>query len=231
MLVGIDGDRLATLLHFDGHDLVLELAGGDGGVRALLRAHGDFVLRLARDFVLLGEVLGGDAHVLLAEGVAEEVEDAVFEDAVAHPVAVAALADVVRHHRHVLGAAGDDDLGIAGLDVARRGVDRFQAAAADAVDGDGGRLDRHAGLDGGVARDIAVFHHLTDAAEDDVVHLFGLEARALDCGADGDGAEIRCREVRVGALELPDGRPRAANDHDIFHNGTSAPYLRWVRTL
>ena len=87
VLVGVDRDGLFALLHLDGDDLVLELAGGDGGGGALLRAHGDFVLGLAGDLVLLGEVLGGDAHVLLAEGVAEQVEDAVFEGAVAHAVA------------------------------------------------------------------------------------------------------------------------------------------------
>ena len=66
--------RLLALLHLDRHDLVLELAGRDGGGSALLRAHRDLVLRLAGDLVLLGQVLGRDAHVGLAEGVAEQVQ-------------------------------------------------------------------------------------------------------------------------------------------------------------
>ncbi len=137
--------------------------------------------------------------------------------AVAHAVAGAALAQVVRHHRHVLGAAGDDDLGVAGLDPAGGGVDRLEAGAADAVDGVGGHLDGQAGLDGGVARDVAVLHDLADAAEDDLVDLLALDAGALDGLPDDGGAEVGGRGVGEAALEPADGGAHAADDDNVFH--------------
>ena len=83
----------------------------------------------------------------------------------------AGVAQVVGQHRHVLGAAGHDDLRVAALDPARRRVDRLKPGAADAVHRVGRHLDRQPRLHGSVARDVAVFRHLPDAAQDHLVDV------------------------------------------------------------
>src|SRR3712207_3746505 len=83
---------LLLLLPLDRHDLAVELLllvrlGGP-----LVAAHGVGVGLLARDPVRLGDVLGGDAHVVVVEDVPETVVDHVVVDLGVrhpHPVAVA----------------------------------------------------------------------------------------------------------------------------------------------
>mmetsp|Transcript_31128 Transcript_31128/g.98789 ORF Transcript_31128/g.98789 Transcript_31128/m.98789 type:complete len:245 (+) Transcript_31128:1312-2046(+) len=62
VLVGADGLHGALHLDLDGRDLRLEDAGVGGVGVGELRAHGVLVALLARDAVLVREVLGRDAH-------------------------------------------------------------------------------------------------------------------------------------------------------------------------
>jgi hypothetical protein len=97
-LVGVEHDRVALLLRdAHAHDLVLEEAGvlRRGGLG--LRGVGQRVLLLARDAVLPGHVLGGDAHVVLVVDVPQPVLDhRVDQLPVAHALAVARVGQHVR---------------------------------------------------------------------------------------------------------------------------------------
>src|SRR5690606_5408454 len=72
---------------------------------------------------------------------------------------------------HVLDAADDEDVTVAGHDGLGGGVQRLHGGAAQAVDGLGGAGARHVGQHGDVAGNVhALFQGLVDAAPD---HVFG----------------------------------------------------------
>src|SRR5204862_4910405 len=84
--------------------------------------------------------------------------------------------DLMRRHRHVLGAAGEDKLGLAELDLLRGEDDRLQAGAAETVDGEGRCLLRYARLEADVSREVhGVARGLKDVAEDDLVDLLRVD--------------------------------------------------------
>ena len=180
----------------------------------------ELVLGRAGDLVLLGELLCGDAHVRVLEGVAEELDDAVLDLVVAEPVARARLAQVVGQARHVLGAAGDNHVGVARLDVAGGRVDGLEAAAAEAIDVEGGRLDRDAGLDARDAREVGVLGHLADDAHDDLVDVARVNAGAADGLGDDGGAEFVGGGIGERTVERADGRANAAGEDNVFHGET-----------
>ena len=133
----------------DGHDLALEapLLGRRG--RACVRRHRELVQLGPRDLPLLGDELRAQAlrdeleavEQLLRPGCAEELGDL--------------HGRVERNVVHVLDARRDDEL-VAARGDERRGVaDRRLRRAAAPVDGDGRHLDRVAGLQPRVARDVA----------------------------------------------------------------------------
>ena len=100
----LDGDR---------DDLVLELAGLLRGLGLVLRGDGEFVLLVAGDLVLPGDVLGGVAHVVAVEGVPQAVLDHGVDELDRAHLGAAAQILRVRGHAHGFLAAGDDDFGIA----------------------------------------------------------------------------------------------------------------------
>jgi hypothetical protein len=73
VFVVLDDVSPLRLLIVTGDDLVLELAGLLRGFRLVLRGDGEGVLLVARDLPLLGDVLGGVAHVIAVEGVHQAV--------------------------------------------------------------------------------------------------------------------------------------------------------------
>src|SRR5690606_14997994 len=72
-----------------------------------------------------------------------------------------------------------------------------------------------AGARGGVARGVLPGPGLEHLAEHDRVDGVGAEARALDRGACGDGAELDRRQRGERALEPPLGRAGGGDDHDV----------------
>jgi hypothetical protein len=97
----------------------------------------EHVLLVAADLVLLGHVLGRDAHVVLVVNVEQAVDDhRVDELPLAHALAVARAGQHVGRQAHALLAAGDDDLGVAVAHRLGGEHDRLQAGAADGVDGE-----------------------------------------------------------------------------------------------
>ncbi|MDT4818636.1 hypothetical protein FQZ97_517340 [compost metagenome] len=153
LLVGGEGERVALLLrNQDRRDFVLEASGLYGGHGLLLGPRGKAVLLFAADAVVLHQVLGGDAHVVVVEGVPEAVLDhAVDQFGVAHAQAGARGGHDVRGEAHVLLAAGDDHPGVAAADRLGRQVQGLEAGAADLVQGHGRHRMGQAGEEGGLA--------------------------------------------------------------------------------
>jgi hypothetical protein len=131
----------------------LNLPASCAGRGLLLRSQGERVLLLARDAVLLGDVLRGDAHVVLVVDVPQAVDDhRVDQLPVAHALAVARVRQHVRRHAHALLAPGDHDLRVAVADGLRREHHGLEARAAHLVDGHRRHRVRQAALDDGLAR-------------------------------------------------------------------------------
>ncbi len=107
----------------------------------------ELVLLGAGDLPLLGDVLGGVAHVIAVEGVPQAVLDHGVDQLEAAHLGAAAQILRVRGHAHGLLAAGDHDLGVA---VEQRLIaerDGAQAGAAELVDAPGRAFHRNAGGD------------------------------------------------------------------------------------
>ncbi len=156
--------------------------------------------------------------MVVVDGAAEAQGEAVGYGVVAHAGALEAdAAHEVRHAAHIVGAARDDDVGLAGCDGLHGEVDGLEAGRAGAVDGHGGDVLGQAGLQHGAACRVAGLVGLQHVAHDDLVDVAGLDARAFDGGADGDGAEFRGGQVLERAAEPPDGRPRSADDDYVLH--------------
>src|SRR5262249_58167048 len=105
-LVGLERRRAAFALYFDRHDLALEVALVDGVGRPPVALGRQLVLVLAGDLVLLGDVLGGDAHVAVVEGVTQGADHDIDQGGVVHARAPPHGRRQVRTAAHVLGAAG-----------------------------------------------------------------------------------------------------------------------------
>ena len=138
----------------------------------------------------------------------------------AEAVAISGLAQVEGQARHVLRAASDNHVGVACLDVAGGRVDGLEAAAAEAVDVEGGRLDRDAGLDARDTREVGVLGHLADDAHDDLVDRAGLDAGAADGLGDDGGAEFAGGSIGERTVERADGSADTAGEDNVFHGET-----------
>ncbi len=227
-LVGVELRRALLGDDVDRDDLVLELAGLLRGLGLLLRGGGELVLLAARDVVLLGDVLGRRAHVVLVVDVPEAVGDhGVDQLPVAHAHAVARVGQHVAAHAHAFLAAGDDDLGVAALDRLRREVGRLQARAAHLADDEGRHAVGQSRLDDGLARRVLAGAGGEHLAEDHLVDALGGDARALQQRLDDGGAQVRGGNLGERPAELADCRARGSDDDHIFHR--NAPKRDWDR--
>src|SRR2546429_273092 len=112
-------------------------------------------------------------------------------------------------------AAGDHDFGIA---VEQRLIaerDRAQAGAAELVDAPGRAFYRNTGGDRGLAGRVLALGCGQNLAHDDFGDAAGLDARALQRGLDGDGAEVMGRGGGERAVETADRGAGGADDDDI----------------
>jgi len=134
-LVGIEEHRRTfALWNRHGDNLILEPASFLRGFRLVLGSDGEDVLFLAGDVELLGNVLGGDAHVVLVVDIPETVDDhAVHKAGVAHAETVTRALEDVWGGAHVLLATGDDDVRITGDDSVGCCHNGLQSGAADAM--------------------------------------------------------------------------------------------------
>ena len=167
---------------------------------------------------LVGEVLGRDAHVDVVEGVRESVVDhRVDELGVAHAGAEARARQQVGRARHVLHAAGDDDVDVARADHLGGDRDRLQARSAQHVDRRRGHLLRDPSGDRGLARRVLPEARLQHAAEYDLLHLVAGDPRPLERRAHRVRTQLGRGDVLEVAAETADGRPHRTDDDRIFH--------------
>ncbi len=207
--VGVDEDRVALALgDLDRRDLLGHAAVLDRRRGAVVALGRDVVLHVARDATELARVaLGTRAHVDGVERAPQAVVDHRVEQlAVAHPVALACVLQQVRRSGHRLHAAGDDDLGVAGLDHLVGEVDGVDARETDLVDGH--RRDRH--RDPALHRSLARRHlaraGLEDLTEQHVVDLLGVDPAPREGRGDGVTSEVGGGERRQRTRELADRR-------------------------
>ena len=137
--------------------------------------------------------------MIVVEGVPEaivhhRVHELGLAHRITHAIAVAALLQGKGRHVHVLGTTCDNDIGIAGLDHLRGGVDRIEAGAADHVDRDGGALDRKTRIERRLTGDVLALPCLKDAAQVNVIDILGLDLRPPHGLLDDRRAKRACRD-------------------------------------
>ena len=221
LLVTGEGDRVALALgNHDRGDLGIEAAAFDGRRGTLLRLCGEGVLLGAVDAVLVGQVLRGDAHVVVVEGVPQAVGDHGIDDLrVAHAQAGACAGQNVGRQAHVLHAAGDDHFGIAAADRLHGQMHGLEARAAYLVQRHGRYGVGQAGLDRGLARGVLPGAGGEHMAEDDFIDLGRVDTGLFQQGADHGGAQFDCRHIGQRALETADGGAGCSYDDDVLHDG------------
>ncbi|MPN08330.1 hypothetical protein SDC9_155612 [bioreactor metagenome] len=144
MLVGIDDVRTLARGNFDRNDLVLELAGLDGGECARVAQHGQLILLFAGDIVFGREVFSGHAHVLFIDRADKAVGgEAVKQLNVAH-ADVACAGQHVSGVGHALYTHADADVGFAEHDLLAAHFDGAHAGGALLVDCGGIARERQA---------------------------------------------------------------------------------------
>ncbi len=135
--------------------------------RAPLAFGGERVLVGARYVVAARDFFGGDAHVAGVDRAGQPFAQHRVDDlGVAHAVAPARALQQVRRVRHRLGAARDDRVDVADANRFDGVDDSLQPGPADAIDGFAGHLDRQAGLERRLARDVHARARLQHAAHD-----------------------------------------------------------------
>ena len=143
------------------------MTGGPGGLGPLVALGAEAVLVLPGDAVLVGDPLGRVAHRPVLEGAGQAVVGHVVLHGRGAVLHTASNVGEVGGEIHVLHAAGDRDLDVAGLDRPGRLHDRFESRTADLVDGDGGHGVGDAGLEGRLSGGVLADARLEHAAHED----------------------------------------------------------------
>jgi hypothetical protein len=160
----------------------------------------------------------------VVEGVPEPVVDhRVDQLGVAHAGPEPGLGDQVGGVAHRLHAPGDDQPGLAELDVLGGGGDGVQPREADLVHGQGGHGHRDPGPGGGLpGRDLAL-PGLQDVAHDHMLDRPGVGPGPLQGGPDGPAAQLDRGQRGQHPAEPPDGCPGPGADHrlGLFEHGWS----------
>ncbi len=118
---------------------------------------------------------------------------------------------------HGLDTTGDGGLDGAGGDQVGNQVVGLLGRAALAVDGGGGDLEGQAGQPGGAGHVGGLLARLGDAAADDLAHVAGVDAGALDELDLGGGWRLGGMEDRQPPVALADRRPDSFDDHWLGH--------------
>ena len=238
----VSGRRCSSLAHGDRpglaarHDHRLDLLGEEArGLRlrgALLRAERKRVLVLARDLVILGDVLGRlrhgvDAVLLLHQRIDEAPADGGVLDRGAPLERLLRLAHHERRARHRLDAAGDGEVDLARADALRGEAHRVQSRRAEPIDGDARHRVRQAREQQRHPRDVAVvLAGLVGAAVIDLVERRPIDIRMpLHQRLDRDRAEIVGAHLGEPAGIAADRRADGVADEGVGHRGSPESLL------
>ena len=187
------GDMAARLVHHAHHgghgdDLVGELARGLRGRGALLAAGAVGILVLPGNAITLGHLLSRLQHVPVDLGL----------DFLHGRIAPHMHIDLVLHTGNAFDTTGHHHRRLVDNDAMRRHGDRLQPRGAEAVDRDTTRGDRQSCAQCRNAGHIPAGGAFQQrSAEDHVLHLGGIDARALNCVLD----RMRSQRGRVGHVE------------------------------
>src|SRR6516162_5051177 len=181
-----------------------------------MRVHSELILLFAGDAVFFGDVLAGDAHVVVVVNVPEAiVHHGVDDGGVAEPITLTRLRQKIGGVGHRLHAAGEDDGTVAGLYRLRRESDGFQPGATDLVDCHGTYLGGETTEDCGLTRGVLTEPRWEDVAHDALIDLLGIEGGALHGLAHNDCAELRRGEIGETALKFSDRSAASRNDDNL----------------
>mmetsp|Transcript_28436 Transcript_28436/g.69221 ORF Transcript_28436/g.69221 Transcript_28436/m.69221 type:complete len:437 (+) Transcript_28436:325-1635(+) len=199
VLVGVE-DLLSLLgLQADRADLAREDALRLRLLVACLRLQRVLVGHLPRDAVVGRQVLGGHPHRTAAVRIREARPQRVNLPQVGAELrAEAHVVPVDGHGRlaHALRARGDAELRLAQQDLLRDGDDRLEAASAQPVHVERGRVDLHPRLERNVPRDVRrIDRSLRHVADDDGVDHAGGDAAGGERGLRGVDAQVRRAEL------------------------------------
>src|SRR5215208_8398476 len=190
-----------------------------------MAAHSVGVGVLAGDTVLLGDVLGRHAHVVVVEDVPQAVIDHVVVDICfghPHPVTVAALIQQEGRPVHVLDAAGHDDVGVAQGYLLRSRDNGLKSRAAHPVQGHARDLHGEAALYTYLASRIHALARGEDVTDYHLVDLVALDPRAREDLFADRGPEFRRRRVLERTAESPYTRPEGRRDEYLANTVTVA---------
>ena len=218
MLVGGPVFGLLRLPVLDGnrHYLVREYSCLPGRRGRRLAPGGVAVHRLPADLILRGQVLGGLRHGEPAAGIPQRLPECVLERCRGtEPETPAGAPHHVGRLAHRLGAAGQHHLRLAEHDLLGGLGHRLESGPAEPVDRHRRGLDREAGAEADMAREVdGVGRGLEDVAEDHVIDRGGLYAAPGQRPLGGDGAEVGGGEILEGAAEGAEPGADAGEEDD-----------------
>ena len=223
VLIAVDHPGAALAVgHLHGHDLLAEYARLVRGDRPLVRAEGELVLLVARNRVLAAEVLGRLDHparhrVVDAAGGDPPADQAVLEHRATGAGSPAQRRRVELGLAHALGAAGEHEVGGAGLNLHARLDHRLQPGAAAAVDLEAWHVDRQPRIERRHAAERGRLTVRITLTQQHVVDLVAPEARARDQLLDHGRRERRHADLPEHAAETANRRPERLADQSVAH--------------
>src|SRR4030095_9433069 len=123
------------------------------------------------------------------------------------------------HPRHVLDAAGNDHIVLAGHDAHRREVRRLLAGAAHPVESRAAHVDREPRDERGVPRDVEpLLAELVDAAQNDVLDVRRIDAAPPDEIVQAESGQVVGADSGELAALSPDRGTHRAHDDRITHD-------------
>ena len=184
---------------------VRRLDGSDfGGKQALLLGldrplKADYriiVLLPAGEVIFLRTAVAARAHVDVIVNVPQAVPDhGIDEFAIAQAISGAGLGQQIGGQGHVFGPAGDDQMGVAGLDRLSGHHHGFQAGTADLVDGRRADGRGQTGPDRGLPCHVLTKTGADHVAEDHLVDLIGGNVCAPNGRPDDRASQRRRRDL------------------------------------
>lgn len=223
VLIGVD-DNVALFLVVDHHrdNLILELAGVDGGAGAVVADDGQLVTFLPGDVAELGHVVGGHTHVAGDQGVVQcVVEQAVIELRAAlggdatHPIAHTGFGQQEGGLGHIFHAHHQADLGLAQLNVVAGDFQRAHTGGAVLVDGDSAALNGQADPHGDLAGRQGTLHGGIALAHDNFVDGVDVHTSAANGFLPRSDGKFSGGNILELPLELTDGGTAGADNDYI----------------